>query len=120
MEGHPVGSSTLEVRTDGDGSVVVRPSGVIGLEDAVELRQILVRAVRRMRPLRLVVDLADVSGLDPINLGTLAAACTLGDDHQVIVFVDNSSAAIAADLTAAGVPHHRLRRITAPGSGRGR
>jgi hypothetical protein len=39
--------------------------------------------------------------------------CGLGDDHQVIVFVDNSSAAIAADLTGAGVPQQRLRRTTA-------
>ena len=106
-------SPRLEVRTNPDGSVVVRPYGMVGVEDAVELRQVLVRAVRKIRPLRLVVDLADVSALDPVNLGTLAAACGLGDDHQVIVFVDNSSAAIAADLTAAGVPRQRLRPTTA-------
>jgi len=101
--------TTLEVRTHADGSVVVRPHGSVGADAAVELRQILVRTVRRVRPLRLVVDLADVSDLDPINLGTLAAACGLGDDHQVIVFVDNSTMAIAADLAAAGVPQQRLR-----------
>jgi anti-anti-sigma regulatory factor len=57
----------------------------------------------------LVVDLADVSSLDQINLGTLAAAYGLGDDHQVVVFLDNSSVGLAADLAAAGVPQQRLR-----------
>ena len=51
-----------------------------------------------------MVDLGDVVGLDSINVGTLAAACTLGDDHRVAVFLDNSTAAVAAALTAAGVP----------------
>jgi anti-anti-sigma regulatory factor len=109
-KGSPMRSTTLEVRTGADGSVVVRPHGVVGPDNAVELRQILVHTVRKLRPLRLVLDLADVSGMDPINLGTLAAACGLGDDHQVIVFVDNSSEIIAAQLTAAGVPQQRLRR----------
>jgi hypothetical protein len=42
---------------------------------AVELRRALIHAVRRVRPLRLVLDPHDVADLDPIILGTLAAAC---------------------------------------------
>ena len=103
-------SAALDVRTRSDGSVVVRPHGMVGLDAAVELRQILVRTIRKVRPLRLVLDLADVSGMDPINLGTLAAVCGLGDDHQVIVFIDNASDIIATQLAAAGVPQQRLRR----------
>ena len=106
-----MGSSLLDVRTDPDGSVVIRPHGVIGPDHAVELRQILVHTVRRLRPLRMVLDLADVSDLDPINVGTLSAVCDLGDDHHVIIFLDNSSAGIAERLAAAGVPAQRLRRI---------
>lgn len=60
-----------------------------------------------------MVDLGDVVGLDSINVGTLAAACTLGDDHRVAVFLDNSTAAVAAALTAAGVPRQRLRAASA-------
>jgi anti-anti-sigma regulatory factor len=101
--------TALDVRTSADGSVVVRPHGMVGLDAAVELRQVLVHTVRKVRPLRLVLDLADVSGIDPINLGTLAAACGLGDDHQVIVFLDNSSETIAAQLNPAGVPRQRMR-----------
>ncbi|GAB1691951.1 STAS domain-containing protein [Krasilnikovia sp. M28-CT-15] len=101
----------LDVETGPDGSLIVRPHGALGPEHAVELRQLLVHSVRKIRPLRLVLDLADVSVLDPINLGTLSAVCGLGDDHQVIVFLDRASPRMAAELTAAGVPRQRLRAI---------
>jgi anti-anti-sigma regulatory factor len=101
--------SVLEVRTSADGSVVIAPHGVVGLDKAVELRQVLVHTVRRVRPLRLIVDLSDVPELDPINVGSVAAACSLGDDHQVAVFVHNPVPSLAAQLTAAGVPRQRLR-----------
>jgi len=101
--------SVLEVRTIADGSVVIAPHGVVGLDRAVELRQVLVHTVRRVRPLRLILDLTDVPELDPINVGSVAAACDLGDDHQVAVFVHNPPPRLAEQLTAAGVPHQRLR-----------
>ncbi|BFU44789.1 hypothetical protein [Krasilnikovia sp. MM14-A1004] len=101
----------LDVETGPDGSLIVRPHGVLGPDRAVELRQLLVHSVRKIRPLRLVLDLADVSALDPINLGTLSAVCGLGDDHQVVVFLDRASPGVAADLAAAGVPQQRLRAV---------
>jgi len=102
-------STAVDVRTDADGSVMVQPHGPMNVDSAVQFRQILVHTVRRVRPLRLILDLSDVSEVDPINLGTLAALCDLAADHQVIVFLDNSSAELAALLTAAGVPRQRLR-----------
>ena len=105
-------SSALDVRTEPDGSVVIGLHGMLGQDQAVALRQTLVHTVRKVRPLRLVVDLADVSGLDPINAGTLSALCHLGDDHHVIVWLDNASTAIAEQLTASGIPAERLRRPT--------
>ena len=105
-------TSAVDVTTRRDGTVVMRLHGDLGQETAVEFRQVLVRAVRRIRPTRLVLDLADVSSVDSINLGTVAAACQLGDDHQVIVMVENPSAALTDRLTAAGVPSERLRRAT--------
>ncbi|GAB1640596.1 hypothetical protein KRMM14A1259_10190 [Krasilnikovia sp. MM14-A1259] len=101
----------LDVETGPDGSLIVRPHGLLGPDRAVELRQLLVHSVRKVRPLRLVLDLADVSGLDPINVGTLSAVCGLGDDHQVIVFLDRASPGMADALTAAGVPRQRLRAV---------
>jgi anti-anti-sigma regulatory factor len=105
--------SALEVRTTADGSVVIAPHGEVGLDRAVELRQVLVHTVRRVRPLRLILDLADVPALDPINVGTVAAACGLGDDHQVAVFVHNPCSLLAEQLTAAGVPRQRMRQVPA-------
>ena len=110
---------SVDVRTGVDGSLVVQPHGAMDLECAVRFQQVLVHAVRRLRPLRLILDLGDVSDMDPINLGALAALCDLADDHHVVVFMDNSSAVIAGQLAAAGVPQQRLRasRITASSSG---
>lgn len=100
---------SLEVRTEHDGSVIIHPWGSVGLDKAVELRQLVVRTVRHVRPLMLVLDLADVGAIDPINVGTLAAACKLGDDHHVAVYVDNPKPDLADRLCAAGVPPQRLR-----------
>jgi hypothetical protein len=104
--------SALEVRTSADGSVVIAPHGETGLDTAVELRQVLVHTVRKVRPLRLIPDLADVPALDPINLGTVTAARGLGDDHQVAVFVHNPCSLRVEQLMPA-VPHQRLRQVPA-------
>ena len=104
--------TSVDVRTDVDGSLVVQPHGAMDDDCAVHFRQVLVHAIRKVRPLRLILDLGDVSDVDPINLGTLAALCDLADDHHVIVFMDNSSAALADQLHAAGVPRQRLRTRT--------
>jgi len=104
--------AAVDVETGPDGSLIIQPHGALDMDDAVELRRTLVHAVRHLRPMRLILDLHDVSHLDPINLGTLAAACHLGDDHAVAVFLDHSSQPIADQLSAAGVASHRLRHIT--------
>ncbi|MBM2617073.1 anti-sigma factor antagonist [Actinoplanes sp. LDG1-06] len=104
-------ASTVDVETSPDGTLVIQPHGVLDADDAVELRRTLVHAVRHLRPLRLVLDLHDVPDVDPINLGTLVAACHLGDDHQVAVFLDRTSESIASRLFAAGVANHRLRQV---------
>ena len=103
--------ATVDVSTSLDGTLVIRPQGVLEAADTIGLRHALVQAIRHTRPLRLVLDLAGVRDLDPINLGTLAAACHLGDDYQVAVFIDNAPAELATRLIAAGVSRHRLRHV---------
>ena len=108
-------NSSVDIWTDVDGSVVVQPLGALDDDCAVQLRQALVHAVRKMRPLRLVLDLSGVTDVDPINLGTVAALIDLADDHRVVVFVDSPRPAITELLQAAGVPRQRLRvRQTTP------
>jgi anti-anti-sigma factor len=102
-------SDAVDVENRPDGDVVIQPHGEVGADAAHELRRLLVHAVRRMRPSRLILDLGDVSHLDPINLGTLVAACVICDDQRVAVFVDNPPASLAGQLTAAGVPPRLIR-----------
>jgi anti-anti-sigma regulatory factor len=104
--------AVVDIRTTADGTVVVQPHGIVGVECSVELQQALVHAVRRLRPHRLILDLADVRELDSINVGTVAAICDLGADHQVAVFIDDPAPAIATKLHAAGVHHRHLRTTT--------
>jgi len=101
--------AAVTVETSPDGSLVLKPHGELGAGAAVELSQLVEHAVRHVRPLRLVFDLDDVDGIDPLSRGALAAACHLGDDHHVAVFLDNTPTLVAEQLTAAGVPQHRLR-----------
>jgi anti-anti-sigma regulatory factor len=104
----------VDVTSRPDGSVVIRPHGHVNADVTVELRHALVEVIRHTRPARLVLDLADVEELDPLNLGVLAAACLLGDDQRVAVFVDHCSTAIADELIAAGVSRPRLRHLHGP------
>jgi len=101
-------NASVDVRTGVDGSVVVRLHGAMGSDCAVQFRRVLIHAVRKVRPDRLVLDLGDVSDVDPINLGVMAALCDVADDLHVAVVMENSAPAIAIQLQAAGVPPQRL------------
>ena len=102
-------NASVDVRTGVDGSLVVQPHGAIDSDCAVQFRQVLIHAVRKVRPDRLVLDLADVSDVDPIILGSMAALCDIADHHHVVIVMANSTPAIAGQLRAAGVPAQRLR-----------
>ena len=99
---------SVDVRTDADGSLVIHPHGALDADSAVQFRQTLVHAVRKLRPLRLIVNLVEVTAIDPINLGTLAALCDLADDHRVVVFLRNATPELTGELRAAGVPPQRF------------
>lgn len=92
-----------------DGTLVVQPHGAVDGDFATLFRQMLVHAVRRVRPLRLIIDLSDVSSVDAINLGTLAALCDVADDQHITISLDGATAALALQLRAAGVPGPRVR-----------
>jgi hypothetical protein len=116
MSGRAVDSS-VDSETRPDGTVVVRPHRDLDADGTVWLRRLLVHTIRHVRPHRLVLDLHDagaIDPIDPIDLGTLAAACFLGDDHQVVVFLDDAPADVETQLFAAGVPLGRLRRTPLP------
>jgi anti-anti-sigma regulatory factor len=108
--GGSAGAGLVESRTVDDGSVLIVLRGSVGPECAVELRRLVVRIVRRVRPSRLVLDLTDVVAVDPINVGTLIAACLLGEDHSVAVLLVNPRPDLAARLALGGVPDRSVIR----------
>ncbi|GIE28112.1 hypothetical protein Ait01nite_011570 [Actinoplanes italicus] len=103
-------ASTLEVVTVPDGTLVLHPHALLADDDACQLRHALIRAIRQVRPLRLVLDLADVVELGPLSLGALAAACHVGDARHVTVLFDNCTPDVAAVLMSAGVSRLRIGR----------
>jgi anti-anti-sigma regulatory factor len=103
-------ASTLEVITVPDGTLVLHPHALLADDDASQLRHALIHAIRRVRPLRLVLDLGDVLDLGPLSLGALAAACHVGDARHVMILFDNCTPEVAALLMSAGVSRHRIGR----------
>ena len=101
----------VDVTSQPDGSVVIRPHGHVNADVTVELRHALVEVIRHTRPARLILDLADVEQVDALNLGVLAAACLLGDDQHVVVFVDHCSTAIADGWPLRKVASERNRVV---------
>jgi anti-anti-sigma factor len=103
--------SDVETRTEPDGTLVIRPHGEIDADRADPFRHLLIHAVRKVRPPRLIVDLGDVPALDAIHLGTLTALCDVADDHRVALVLANPTADIRSELLAAGVAAERFRYI---------
>ncbi|GAA4600461.1 hypothetical protein BJY16_003538 [Actinoplanes octamycinicus] len=103
--------SVLEISTADDGTVIICPHGAGDSVCGAELRLALVHLLRRVRPLMLIVDLCGLAEPDPFYVGSVAAACDLGDDHQVAVFVRSPSGAMTDRLTAAGVPRQRVNPV---------
>jgi anti-anti-sigma factor len=106
----PTGRSSdyVETHTEADGSLVIRPHGVLDADHAVPFRQLLVHAIRKIRPGRLIVHLGDVRILDAIHLGTLIALCDLADDHRITVVLANPTAQLRDALLAAGANPERI------------
>jgi anti-anti-sigma factor len=100
--------SQVETRTEADGTLVIHPRGVLDADRAVPFRQLLVRAVRKIRPRRLVVNLGDVHIRDAIHFGTLIALCDLADDHRIAVVLADPTVEVRSVLLAAGVSPERI------------
>jgi anti-anti-sigma regulatory factor len=77
--------------------------GNIGESDAGQLRSVLVEALMRRRPRRLVVDLTDAATLDATAIGALVAARDTGPDMRIAVDVRRPNSSVTADLARHGL-----------------
>jgi anti-anti-sigma factor len=78
--------------------VTVRLSGDIDSVTADRLRHALVHAIMRKRAQRVEVDLSGTTGVDPIVVGTLAAAYEMARDMQQTLVFRDAGPAIAQQL----------------------
>jgi anti-anti-sigma factor len=77
--------------------------GTIAEDETVRLRGLLVEAILRRRPRRLVVEVGPVTTLDSAAVGTLIAAADLAPDQSVDFQVQCRDQRVAAELTQAGL-----------------
>jgi len=89
-------------------TVVVRATGAIDQATTDQLRRTLVQTIMRERTRRLVVDLDDVTTVDPQTIGVLrAAAATAQDVNRIIVF-HTSGSPMAEQLRREGILDNRV------------
>jgi anti-anti-sigma factor len=89
-------------------TVVVRAIGAIDQDTTDQLRRTLVQTIMRERTRRLVVDLDDVTTVDPQTIGVLrAAAATAQDVNRIIVF-HTSGSPMAEQLRREGILDNRV------------
>ena len=94
----PVANSRIYTHT-----VVVTVCGDVGEADSPRLRRLLVDAMMRRRPRRIVVDLAGATALDATAIGPLLAARDSAPDVQVTLALRRPNPAVAADLRDNGL-----------------
>jgi len=89
-------------------TLVVRAIGAIDQDTTDQLRRTLVQTIMRERTRRLVVDLDDVTAVDPQTIGVLrAAAATAQDVNRIIVF-HTSGSPMAEQLRREGILDDRV------------
>jgi anti-anti-sigma regulatory factor len=84
-------------------TVVIVLRGHVDETGTTHLRQLLVEAMLHRRPRRIVVDLAQATGLDPTAVGALIAAHDAAPDVQVAFDLRRPSPGLAAELAGHGL-----------------
>jgi anti-anti-sigma regulatory factor len=84
-------------------TVVIVLRGHVDETGTIHLRQLLVDAMMHRRPRRIVVDLAQTTGLDPTAVGALIAAHDAAPDVQVSFDLRRPRPGLAAELAGHGL-----------------
>jgi anti-anti-sigma factor len=93
-----------ETGPTGNTVVTVRVRGEVDTDTGGELRGVLVGAILRRKPARIVVDLQAVSLLDPAAVGTLSAAYDAASDVHLTLVLHTTGTAVCDQLHQAGIP----------------
>ena len=93
----------VRTRLDAD-SVVVEVCGDLDGPSVAQLRHVLVDAVLRRRPPRVVLDLERVTGIDAVGIGTLLGGCDAALDLGIAVLIRDPGSLVTQRLQANGLP----------------
>jgi anti-anti-sigma factor len=102
LAGGAVAASTFSIRLFTH-TIVIVVRGAVDAENAAGLRQMLVDAIVRRRPRRLIIDLARATTLDPLAIGALLAAQDTASDVHVTVALRHPRGSVADQLARAGL-----------------
>ena len=86
-------------------TLVVLLRGEVDESGTDDLRRVLVDAIVRQRPRRVVVDLAMVTALDPMAVGALMAAHDTAPQMRVRLALRRPNDGVAVQLSTAGLTH---------------
>ena len=100
---------SVQLRRLPDAVVSVELTGAIDQPAAADLQQVLVHALLRGKPSRVVIDLRAATRLDPTAIGMLLAAADTADDLAVGLSVCNARSDVADQLLQSGLPGQRIR-----------
>jgi anti-anti-sigma factor len=92
-------------------TLVVRATGAID-QATTDQRRTLVQTIMRERTRRLVVDLDDVTTMDPQTIGVLRAAAATAEDmnHAIVFHTSGSPMAEQLRRRHSGRPRRKLNR----------
>ena len=88
--------------------VVIRATGCIDQVTTDQLRRTLVHTIMRERAHRLVVDLDDVTAVDPQTIGVLRAAVAMAQDVNRAIVFHTSGSPVAERLSREGIRDNRV------------
>ena len=98
-----VGDALLSTQRRADGAMVIEIRGELDSSTAAQLRDILVDAVTRLRPVRIVVDMLHVTFIDSTGIGALAGGHNAAQSVGVPFEVANPAPFVEQQLRMLGL-----------------
>ncbi len=94
---------TIAAQTEPSGTVVVHPAGEIDADNAHELRDVISGLLMTGRPTLIKVDLAGITFIDSVGIGTMVSCYHTAAASEVRMIVCNPTAYVHRLLYVSGL-----------------